>query len=41
MSKQGEILLCEKCGNEVTVTKEGKNPCIECCGRDKTTKKEE
>ena len=31
MAKLGEVLVCELCGNEVTVTKEGGNPEIHCC----------
>jgi hypothetical protein len=41
MAKQGEVLVCEKCGNEVTVTKEGGNPHIDCCGQHMIPKKSE
>ncbi|MGI1658276.1 MAG: hypothetical protein ACRKFN_04810 [Desulfitobacterium sp.] len=33
MAKLGEVLICELCGNEITVTKEGGNPEIHCCGQ--------
>lgn len=33
MAKLGEVFVCELCGNEVTVTKEGANPTIVCCGQ--------
>ena len=33
MAKLGEVLVCELCGNEVRVTKEGGNPEIHCCGQ--------
>jgi len=33
MAKLGKVLICELCGNEVTVTKEGGNPEIHCCGQ--------
>ena len=33
MAKEGEVLVCEKCGDEVRVTKEGGNPHIDCCGQ--------
>ncbi len=33
MAELGEVLVCELCGNEVTVTKAGGNPEIHCCGR--------
>ena len=26
MAQEGQVLVCEKCGNVVTVTKEGGNP---------------
>ncbi|MBP2644343.1 MAG: Desulfoferrodoxin Dfx domain protein, partial [Firmicutes bacterium] len=29
----GEVFVCKLCGNEVTVTKEGGNPEIYCCGQ--------
>lgn len=32
MAVQGEILICEKCGNVIAVIKEGGNPQIHCCG---------
>lgn len=41
MAKQGEVLVCEKCGNEVTVTKEGGNPHIDCCGQHMSPKSAE
>ena len=40
MAKKGELLICQKCGNEITVTKEGGNPHIDCCGQHMTPKKE-
>ncbi len=33
MAKLGEVFLCKKCGNEVTVTKAGGSPEIVCCGQ--------
>ena len=33
MAKVGEKFKCELCGNQVTVTKEGGNPQIHCCGQ--------
>jgi hypothetical protein len=32
MAKLNDVLVCDKCGNEVQVTKEGGNPHINCCG---------
>ena len=33
MAKLGEVFFCKICGNEVTVTQEGGNPQIVCCGQ--------
>lgn len=33
MAKLGEVFFCKLCGNEVTVTQEGGNPQIVCCGQ--------
>jgi hypothetical protein len=38
MAKLGAVLVCKKCGNEVTVTKEGGNPNIDCCGENMSVK---
>jgi hypothetical protein len=32
MAAVDQVLVCEKCGNEVRVTKEGGNPHVDCCG---------
>jgi desulfoferrodoxin-like iron-binding protein len=33
MAQLGEVFTCPLCGNEVTVTKAGGNPEINCCGQ--------
>lgn len=33
MAKLGEVFICKLCGNEITVTKAGGNPEIQCCGQ--------
>ena len=33
MAQVGEVFVCPRCGNEVTVTKSGGNPEIHCCGQ--------
>ena len=40
MAKLDEVLVCEKCGNEVRVTKEGGNPHIDCCGENMQPKQQ-
>lgn len=39
MATKGETLVCDKCGNEVVVTKEGGNPNVDCCGEHMKPKK--
>jgi desulfoferrodoxin-like iron-binding protein len=38
MAKQGEMYVCEKCGNTVVIVKEGGNPNVDCCGQHMTKK---